>query len=78
MRTVQINNNKHITLANYLKAWKILKSIPKDKIDVIEIKESLTTWYPVTARECLKQYTDAVHDRINGRMYGKYKPVDIL
>ena len=65
MKVIVINSNKRISLRTYINAWKALKAIPSDQRDHITVKESLCTWYPVTVTECLKQYTDGVHDRIN-------------
>ena len=64
---ITIHSQKKISIAQYCKAWKTLKAIPEDKRDIITVNESLCTWWPVTVRECLKQYTDGVHDRINIR-----------
>jgi hypothetical protein len=78
MKQVTINNNKKITLKTYLRAWRILRSIPAEKRPLIECKEGLTTWYPVTAAEVLRQYQDALMDRINGRANGLYLIKDFV
>lgn len=65
MRIITINSGKKISLKTYIQAWKQLKNVPANKRETTNVKESLTTWYPVTVEECLKQYMDGVHDRIN-------------
>lgn len=70
MKTIRIHSDKSISLRNYITAWKRLKSVPIDQRDKIEVKESLCTWWPVSVSECLRQYTDGVHDRINLRAKG--------
>ena len=64
-KTIVIHSGKTISLRNYIDAWKKLKSIPIEEREKITVKKSLCTWYPVTVGQCLKQYTDGVHDRIN-------------
>lgn len=78
MKTIQIHSNKQISLSMYLTAWKTLKQIPIESRNTLEVKESLCTWWPVTVNECLKQYSDAVHDRINQRVNGKYLPINFI
>ena len=65
MKTIQINSQKKISVSNYLSAWKKLKSIPKSVRENITVKESLCTWYPVTAEVCYQQFLFGLHDRIN-------------
>ena len=65
MKTIQINSQKKISVSNYVSAWKKLKSIPKDMREKITVKESLCTWYAVTAEVCYQQYITGLHDRIN-------------
>lgn len=64
-KIIVIHSGKTISLRNYVDAWKKLKAIPIEEREKITVKESLCTWYPVTVAQCLKQYTDGVHDRIN-------------
>ena len=78
MKSITIVNNKVISLRTYLDAWKILRSIPSDQRKETMLDSSLETWWPVSAERCLQQYTNAVHDRINGRASGKYIISDFL
>jgi hypothetical protein len=66
-RYITINNNKTITLTNYVNAWKTLKAMPQEQRERTMVKESLSTWWPVTAEKCYQQYIHALHDRINKR-----------
>lgn len=72
MKLVKIHSEKYISLKNYVQAWKILKSVPEKERDLVEVKESLCTWWPVSVKECLKQYTSGIHDRINLKASGKF------
>lgn len=69
--TIGIHSGKSIRLSTYLKAWRTLRAMTEEKRRNTELKDSLTTWWPVTAQECLQQYIDSVHDRINLRAEGK-------
>ena len=62
---ITIQGSKQISLKQYVSAWKTLKRVPLELRDKTTVKESLCTWYPVSVSECLEQYTQGIHDRIN-------------
>ena len=64
---IGIHSGKYISLATYLKAWKVIRAMSEDTRRKTELKDSLTTWYAVSAQDCLNQYIAGVHDRINLR-----------
>lgn len=52
--------DKTVSLKAYIQGVKLAKANP-DK----EFKYGLTTWWPVTGREIMRQFLDGVNDRIN-------------
>jgi hypothetical protein len=65
MNLIRIHSNKTITISNYISAWKTLKSMTKEEREKTQVKNSLCTWWPVSAEVCYQQYIAGVHDRIN-------------
>ena len=57
-RTITVNMT--VTLAAYVKAIRTAKANPK-----AEFKHGLTTWWPTTGAEIMRQFMHGVHDRIN-------------
>lgn len=53
---------KHISLGNYVKAWKLVKANPHE-----EFKHGLNTWWPQLGREILADFRAGMHDRINNK-----------
>lgn len=51
---------RRITLGQYVAVVKMAKANP-DR----EFKCGLTTWWPTTGREIVRQFNRAVHDRVN-------------
>jgi len=61
MRTVYIPSyEKWITLGQYVKAVKMAKANP----DVI-FPRGITSWWPTTGTEVMRQFMRGVHDRIS-------------
>lgn len=52
--------SKRVRLGPYVEAIKIAKANPDQ-----EFKHGLTTWWPTTGAEIVKQFRASVHDRIN-------------
>ena len=52
--------NKSVPLGAYVKAIKIAKANP-----TMEFKTGLTTWWPTSGGEIMKQFRDGMMDRIN-------------
>lgn len=59
---------KHISLAQYLKAWKMCIEFPDE-----EFKHGLCTWWPQKGKDIRKDFIEGMMDRINTR-----KPNDLL
>lgn len=57
---------KRMTLGQYVAAWRIVNQNPD-----AEFKHGLNTWWPQKGRDIAKDFTAAVHDRINLRGQGK-------
>jgi hypothetical protein len=52
--------DRTVSLGAYLQAIRIAKANPD-----LEFKTGLTTWWPTTGSEIVKQFRESVHDRIN-------------
>jgi len=52
--------DRTVPLRQYIKAIKRAKENPDSKFD-----HGLTTWWPVTGREIMRQFLRGVNDRIN-------------
>lgn len=52
--------NLTVSLGAYVKAIKMARDNPE-----VEFKHGLTTWWPTTGREVMRQFRDGVNDRIN-------------
>jgi len=59
---VTLSGGLQITIGQYIFAHKRAKENQE-----VEFARGLTCWYPVTGREILNQFMDAIHDRINLR-----------
>ena len=55
---------KRITLRAYVESWKRAKRIAKDNPKA-EVVHGLNGWWPITVTELLREYRQAMHDRIN-------------
>lgn len=58
-RAITLPSGKRVSLGAYVAAWRKLKTIDPET----EIMD--WDWFPVTARDVLRQISDGVHDRIN-------------
>jgi len=63
--------HKHITVSNYVKAYYKVRQCPE-----ATFPHGLNSWYSKTGKEIQKEYTEALHDRINGRAKGMYLPIN--
>ena len=52
--------NKRVSISAYIKAVKVARANP-----AAEFKHGLTTWWPTTGAEIVKQFRTGMHDRIN-------------
>lgn len=52
--------SKRVTISAYVKAVKVARANPS-----AEFKHGLTTWWPTTGAEIMKQFRAGIHDRIN-------------
>lgn len=52
--------SKRVTVSAYVKAVKVARANP-----TAEFKHGLTTWWPTTGAEIMKQFLEGIHDRIN-------------
>jgi hypothetical protein len=50
---------KHIPLAEYVRGVKLAKANP-----TVEFTHGLTTWWPTTGEEIMRQFRSGMHDRI--------------
>ncbi len=66
-RVIHLPNGKACSLPTYCAAWRTLKTIAPDA----EIKG--WEWYPIEARDILRDLRAGMHDRINRRdpRYGR-------
>lgn len=55
--------NKQVSLRNYVVAIKTAKANPDT-----EFKHGLTTWWPTTGKEIVRQFRKGMNDRINARV----------
>lgn len=61
VRTIYIPaTERRVTLRAYVAAVKLARANPD-----LEFKHGLTTWWPVTGREIMRQFLAGVEDRIN-------------
>jgi hypothetical protein len=51
---------RHVTLRAYLQAVRLAKSNP-----TTTFKHGLTTWWPTTGAEVMRQFREGIWDRIN-------------
>lgn len=54
--------NKQVSIATYCTAIRIAKANPTQTF-----KHGLTTWWPTTGQDILRQFMHGLHDRINNR-----------
>lgn len=54
--------DQRVPLGAYVAGVKLAKENPER-----EFKRGLTTWWPVTGAEIVRQFRDGMHDRINQR-----------
>lgn len=68
-KTIILGNGHRITVASYVKVWRMLKKEPLGRL----CKHSLTGWGVVTVEEFLAQYSAVKDARINRHIpgYGK-------
>jgi len=52
--------NKRVSISAYIKAVKAARANP-----TAEFKHGLTTWWPTTGAEIVKQFRNGMHDRIS-------------
>lgn len=62
--------NKRVTLGQYVQAIKLAKAHPDH-----EFKEGLTTWWPTTGAEIVRQFRRGMVDRINDNETHQYRGV---
>ena len=62
--------NKRVTLAEYIHAVKLAKAHP-DR----EFKTGLTTWWPTTGAEIVRQFRRGMVERINDAVSYQYRGV---
>ena len=62
--------NKRVTLAEYICAVKIAKAHPDE-----EFKTGLTTWWPTTGAEIVRQFRRGMAERINDAVSYQYRGV---
>ena len=65
-RVVRVHSGQSVPLRGYLRAWKNAKMLPP----TARFKESICGWWPVTAAEVLRQFSDGLHERINRHIAG--------
>ena len=63
--------NLRVPLGAYVKGWKMAKAHPD-----ATFKHSLTSMEPTTGAECLREFREGLHDRINtkGGVWAAYRP----
>jgi hypothetical protein len=66
-RYIILPNGKRCSLTTYRKAWNTIKTLKPDS----EVKG--WEWYPVPARDILRQLCEGMHDRINRHIPGYCK-----
>ena len=60
---ITLANGKKIGISNYCKGIKLAKLNPEETF-----KYGLTTWYPTSGEQIIKQFRDSIHDRINNKL----------
>jgi hypothetical protein len=61
MRTIALPAlDRRVTLGAYVRAVKLAKASP-----AVEFKAGLTTWWPTTGAEIMRQFRAGMHERIN-------------
>ena len=61
IRTIYLTaTGRTVTIGQYVKAVKLAKQNLKG-----EFKHGLTTWWPVTGADIMRQFLDGVNERIN-------------
>ena len=70
--TVKLPDGRDVTLREYVRSWRILKTLPPDR------EVARFAWYPMQAAEILRELRRGMHDRINRHLpdYGKGRKWD--
>lgn len=63
IKMITLPNRKRVTLGQYVEAWRRLKRSHPDQ------EFEGWNWWPMKARDILRDYRRAVHDRINIRQW---------
>jgi hypothetical protein len=63
-RVITLPSGRQVTLAEYVRSWKVLKTLPADRY------VAGFSWFERKASEILKEIRYGVHDRINQRAAG--------
>jgi hypothetical protein len=72
MKTIYLPaTHKYITVSQYVSAYYKVRKYPE-----AIFPHGLNSWYSKTGKEIQKEYTDAIHERINERVKGKYLPIN--
>jgi hypothetical protein len=68
-RVVVLGDRRTVTLGAYLRAWRAVNAAPDAQV----YRDSLTTWWPVTAVDIRAQYRAGLAERINRALpwYGR-------